>query len=315
MAVFRKLLSSKTRVKSSRGESVEIDGILLELTNPRSRLSRTENRGTIFSCLGEWLWYVSGSDKLDFIEYYISHYRNESEDGLTLYGAYGPRIFGKGTKAQIENVLSLLGKKKTSRRAVVQIFDSKDLVGEHKEIPCTCIWQFLVRDNQLHMYTYMRSNDAYYGLPHDIFAFTMIQELVANSLGVGLGSYKHSVGSLHLYMDFIEKANEYLDEGWQDLISMPEMPAASPWNDLKKVLDAEQKLRCKKDIDIDSYQLDSYWLDLIYLLDIYKNIKEKKLKEVARRKNRLSSNVYETYIRRKTSASTRSVPEQLDLIK
>lgn len=37
----------------------------------------------------------------------------------------------------------------------------------------------------------MRSNDAYLGFPHDVFFFTMIQELVARSLGIRVGDYHH----------------------------------------------------------------------------------------------------------------------------
>ena len=43
------------------------------------------------------------------------------------------------------------------------------------------------------MLTYMRSNDAYWGLPHDVFAFTMLQEILARSLTLELGTYKHAV--------------------------------------------------------------------------------------------------------------------------
>jgi len=48
----------------------------------------------------------------------------------------------------------------------------------------------LIRNKQLHMLTNMRSNDAFWGLPHNIFSFTMIQEILARTLSVELGTYK-----------------------------------------------------------------------------------------------------------------------------
>ena len=72
--------------------------------------------------------------------------------------------------------------------------------------------QFLVRRGSLHMVVHMRSNDAFLGLSHDIFAFTFIQELVARSLGLKLGTYKHMVGSLHIY-DVDNKVRKFLKEG------------------------------------------------------------------------------------------------------
>ena len=70
--VFEKLLKSKTRLSATKGDNVEISGAVLELTQPRSRLSRTDAKGTIFSCLGEFLWYVSCSNESEQMEYYIS---------------------------------------------------------------------------------------------------------------------------------------------------------------------------------------------------------------------------------------------------
>ena len=63
----------------------------------------------------------------------------------------------------------------------LQIFDAKDLLNfQHKDIPCTVSLQFLIRENKLHLFVNMRSNDVFLGLPHDIFCFTMIQEIIAN---------------------------------------------------------------------------------------------------------------------------------------
>lgn len=47
-------------IKASKGNTKEITGVVLELTNPRARLSLTESRGKLFSCIGELCWYLSG---------------------------------------------------------------------------------------------------------------------------------------------------------------------------------------------------------------------------------------------------------------
>ena len=79
----------------------------------------------------------------------------------------------------------------------------------------------MIREGKLSMITYMRSNDLYLGFPHDIFCFTLLQELVARSLSVGVGTYKHMVGSMHLYDQDAEDAQEFLDEGWQSTDHWP----------------------------------------------------------------------------------------------
>ena len=75
----------------------------------------------------------------------------------------------------------------------------------------------------------MRSNDVIKGLPHDIFCFTMLQEMVARMISVDLGIYKHCVGSLHLYDTDKSKAKSFMREGWQSTKSaMPPMPDGDP---------------------------------------------------------------------------------------
>jgi thymidylate synthase len=117
--VFRKILNAGTHVKPSKGWNRELSGVLLELRQPTARLSRTETKGTVFSTLGESLWYLAKTNKLDFIAYYIPRYRKFSDDGRTLYGAYGPRLFAmRGGVNQIRNVVNLLKRKPNSRQAV-----------------------------------------------------------------------------------------------------------------------------------------------------------------------------------------------------
>ena len=198
--VFAKVLKNGERVKATKGWNRELRGVVLELRNPLARLSRTETKGTVFSCLGETLWYLAGSNKLEFILYYIRIYGNFAEADETIQGAYGPRLFAmRGHINQIDNIIKLLRRKPSSRQALIQLFNAEDLLKDYKDIPCTCSMQFFVRRGALDAVVYMRSNDAFLGLPHDVFAFTFIQELIARSLGLKLGTYKHMVGSLHLY--------------------------------------------------------------------------------------------------------------------
>ena len=226
--VLEKLLKSSVKVKATRGENRELIGVNIQLNNPRARLSHTEGKGKVFSAIGELLWYLSGTDKLRFIEYYLPHYGNDnSDDGKTVRGAYGPRLFNaRGEINQIDNVLNLLREKPQSRRAVIQLFDASDIQGKFKEIPCTCTLQFLNRNNKLDLVVSMRSNDAYLGFSHDVFAFTMLQELFARTLGVELGKYHHFAGSLHLYDENEPRAKSYIGEGWQPTVDV-EMPPLS----------------------------------------------------------------------------------------
>jgi thymidylate synthase len=302
--VLEKLVDSNNRIKPSRGAATELTGVLLEITNPRARLSRTETKGKLFSCLGELCWYLAKTNELSFIAHYLSHYREESDDGHTVYGAYGPRLFNMRRNDQIGNVIDLLRRKPTSRQAVIQLFDAADIAKNRKGIPCTCTFQFLIRDRRLHMLTNMRSNDAFLGLSHDIFSFTMLQEIVSRTLSVEIGTYKHAVGSLHLYDRNKQAARRYLEEGWQSTtICMPPMPPGDPWNSIGKVLRAEREIRLNRTVNVHDLGVEDYWTDLVCLLQIYGHYKRHEGRKIEPLRKALFSRVYDTFVDQKKRAA------------
>lgn len=303
--VYRQLLRKRgaSDIKPTKGPATEISGVLLKIQNPRARLSRTERKNTLFSCLGEFLWYVGGTDELRFVEYYIPRYKDFSDDGKTVFGAYGPRLFSlNGEINQVQNVIDTLKENPHSRRAVIQLFRGEDLAANikqrHEDLPCTCTMQFMVRGVALHMMVMMRSNDAFMGLPHDVFAFTMLQELIARSLGLEVGPYKHAVGSLHLYATDVKAANDYINEGMQERISMPVMPLGDQWASIKRLLIAERAIRRGRRPSF--HKLDPYWADLTRLLQVYRysrvNAKGPQRRQINSIRKQMAFDVYDTYI-------------------
>lgn len=275
MKTYRRLLRGGKAIRAGRGAAREEIGSLLILKDPLSRLSRSESRATLYSCLGETLWYLAGSSSINRIKHYVQNYRKyikNNNDMVDAPGAYGPRIFGPGVNNQIENIINELNDKnrRHTRKAVVQIFDKSDLKFNVNynvdDVPCTISFQFFIRKNKLEMMCNMRSNDAFKGMPHDIFAFTFIQEYMARRLKVGLGRYIHAVGSLHLYDENEGGAKRYIEEGWQDPESMPAMPDEDPEGGLRWLLEQEESIRLgSRSIDF-SERVSSYWHDLAKIL-------------------------------------------------
>jgi thymidylate synthase len=301
------LLEQGVPLRASRGANSELLGVQLGLEKPRARLSRTETRGRPFSALGELLWYMTKDNRLDFIQPYIPAYSKDSDDGLTIHGGYGPRLFAQRGHDQVENVVALLRKSPTSRRAVVQIFNAEDNAKRHKEVPCTTTLQFLLRQEGLHLIVTMRSNDAYLGLPHDVFCFTMLQELVARILNVDLGSYRHYVGSMHFYEKDRAGIRRYLDEGVQRTIEMPPMPDGDPRAAIRRLFEAERIVRAGKVTDAGSFGLDPYWADLIRMLQIH--FAQGDAARLARLKAELVHPGYRTFVDGRGSRRPLQAPE------
>ncbi len=206
---------------------------------------------------------------MDFIQPYVPEYKKDADEGI-LHGAYGPRLFAmRGNVDQLKNVTALLKGNPGSRRAVVQLFNAEDIAAAHKEIPCTTTLQFHLRDGQLHLSATLRSNDAYWGLPHDVFCFTMIQEMMARRLGVDLGEYYQYVGSMHVYIDYLEKVGEYLAEGYQKAVEMPPMPAGDPFLLVPDLLKAEDQIRHGEAVVASEVVSENYWADIVRLLQVF----------------------------------------------
>lgn len=191
-------------------EITEIENANIIIKNPRNRIiTCPERRFNASYAFGELAWYLSGNNSVDQIAYYSKFQRNCSDDGKTLNSAYGARIFGihnedefieyykKIEFDQWKDCVNKLKNDKDTRQAIIHLHTPNDQ--KTKDEVCTLTLQFLIRDNKLNMITTMRSNDIILGFTYDVFAFTFMQELMANELGVDLGFYCHNVGSMHIY--------------------------------------------------------------------------------------------------------------------
>lgn len=271
------ILASGADIDSSRGQNREVIGTQIEIENPLARISHTESRSTLYSALGEFLWYLSQSDDIEFIKYYAPKYPEfvEVDENGRVCAAYGPRLFAWEDIDQVSQVIGLLRDRSSSKQAVIQLFDRADIAADRRDVPCTCMLQFLCRKGRLDAISIMRSNDAVRGLPHDVFVFTMLQELIARSLSVELGTYRHWVGSLHIYERDGEIACDLINEGWQQTVgtAMMPMPSGNPWPFVEKLVEAERAFRVDQRRESWPSTGSQYWDALIWLLEMLRHFK------------------------------------------
>jgi thymidylate synthase len=268
--LYSELSNSTDTFEASKGKGQDLLGPKIILKDPRARISATNTRGRLISALGEFCWYMSGSADLDFIRFYIPEYPPDGVIGA-IEDAYGPRFIGTGefgrSFQQVNRVIDRLKRQPDTRRAVISVLEPSDLEPERTEAPCTTALQFIRRRERLHLVAMMRSNDAYLGFPHDVFCFTMIQELVARSLGVKVGEYHHFATSLHLYEPDVSKVSDYLDEGFQNpTFAMPKMPSGCQRENLDAFLDTERQIRGGVVTRASHIDLPEYWHDLSLVL-------------------------------------------------
>lgn len=196
-----------------------------ELLNYNITLQSARNRVITFKernvntkyLLGEFIWYLTGSNDPDGILPYSKFWDNiRNTNNLpgypegTINSNYGNRLFGlsdvdafHGINQWVETI-ALLKADKDTRQAIMNIHVPSDRHQGNKDVACTLTLQFFIRENALHMICNMRSNDIILGFTNDVFQFTMLQEcmqviLKAHYPDLKLGHYFHNAGSMHVY--------------------------------------------------------------------------------------------------------------------
>lgn len=195
--------------------AIQKDGALvrntIELNNVKFTIAPDGNM--ISSCrdmslaylLGEFLWYYTYRNDVDFISKFSKLWKRISDDGRTNNSAYGYILFKKYGFDQIHTAVNLLKEDPESRRAVVNINVPNEKVLTTKDEPCTIALQFYIRHEQLCCTAIMRSCDMWFGLPYDVVFFQSLQQLVALCLDIPVGPYTHFAVSLHIYIKDLEK--------------------------------------------------------------------------------------------------------------
>lgn len=195
---------------------IEYDGmsVYYDMSDP---IVAIPERGLNYAHMfNEALWILRGHTSVEFLAKYLKKMRTFSDDGMNLSGAYGPCFI-----AQREYVVQTLGEEDLATRQAVITF-WRPSPRPSKDIPCTVSMQFLVQwignVPRLDTHVYMRSSDAWLGLPYDIFCFSMMSLHILLDLVdrhrlpiLKLGLLHINMGSFHLYEKDVENARKICD--------------------------------------------------------------------------------------------------------
>lgn len=115
----------------------------------------------------EALWIQAGRNELADLTRVNPRMAEFSDDGQTLAGAYGPRI-----RPQVPYVVQALVRDRDTRQAALTIWTPSP--APSKDLPCTVAMTFSIRDHRLYQHVFMRSSDAWLGVPYDVFSFALL---------------------------------------------------------------------------------------------------------------------------------------------
>lgn len=139
----------------------------------------------------EALWILNGDYRVETIAPYNPNIAQFSDDGVTFFGAYGPRVI-----SQLDHVVGALVADRDTRQAVISIWRPNP--PKTKDVPCTVALAFNVRESALNVHAFMRSSDAWLGVPYDVFNFAMIGARVACAMNYESATPRLTLGRLYL---------------------------------------------------------------------------------------------------------------------
>lgn len=154
----------------------------------------------------EAYWIISGDNTVAGIAPYNKHIAQFSDNDVIFNGAYGPPF-----REQVPYIARTLIKDNYTRQAVMTIWNRRP--EDSKDVPCTVALTWNIRGGKLNCHVFMRSSDAWLGLPYDMFNFTMMTYYVGHQLhteSLGVGRMYMNLVSSHLYEKHYSSASKLL---------------------------------------------------------------------------------------------------------
>ena len=184
------------------------------------------------SIIYELLWFLRGDTNVKYLnDHGVSIWNDWADENGDLGPVYGrqwrawPTPDG-GSIDQIANVVAEIRRNPNSRRLIVSAWNPAEIEGMALP-PCHCLFQFQVADGALSCQLYQRSADVFLGVPFNIASYALLTVAVAQVTGLKPGTFIHSFGDAHLYLNHLEQARLQLTRQPRPLPKLRLDPAAT----------------------------------------------------------------------------------------
>lgn len=178
----------------------------------------------------EWIWQEMSNDVAWLNNRGVTIWDEwKLEDG-TIGKAYGWQLGHKKRSVedcemnQVEYVIHQLKHNPSSRRIMTTLWDVEDLNDMSLE-PCVWATHWTVQEGKLNLHVKQRSSDICLGLPYNVLQYHALHALMAEEVGLELGTMYWNIDNAHIYDRHIETIKEQT-EGSYDvgvLMSTPKL--------------------------------------------------------------------------------------------
>lgn len=168
------------------------------------------------SIIYELLWFLRGDQNIAYLhDHGVSIWDEWADEQGNLGPIYGvqwrswPR-YDKGSIDQIKSVIEEIKRQPDSRRMLVSAWNVAQL-NEMRLPPCHILMQFNVAAGKLSLQLYQRSADLFLGVPFNIASYSLLLMMISQVVGLQPGTFVHTLGDAHLYLNHIEQAKLQLE--------------------------------------------------------------------------------------------------------
>jgi len=164
------------------------------------------------SLLREVLWYLSGENHIRNLRKHTKIWDAWADEDGNLETAYGYywRHFPSAQKNkygeweikeidQIQYVIDEIKRNPNSRRLVVSAWEPGNATTS-KLPPCHYSFVFNVQNGKLNCHLTQRSGDIALGIPFNLAAYSLLTQVIAQQVGLGLGEFAHTIVDAHIYV-------------------------------------------------------------------------------------------------------------------
>ena len=141
--------------------------------------------------IAEQIWFLLGENDPAWLRPFTKIWDDfiEEDGKVTSYGYRWRKYFGRD---QLKELIEYLKKNPGSRHGVVMAWDPRTdgLMGKPKKnVPCLLGFCVNIIGGKLCLNNLLRSQDVFLGLPHDVAGFALLMHIIADELGVEVGTY------------------------------------------------------------------------------------------------------------------------------
>ncbi len=162
------------------------------------------------SIIYELLWFLRGDTNIRYLhDHKVTIWDEWADQNGGLGHIYGyqwrswPTPDGKHID-QITQVIDQIRKNPDSRRLIVSAWNVAE-IDTMALPPCHTLFQFYVADNKLSCQLYQRSADVFLGVPFNIASYALLTQMVAQVTGLEVGTFVHTLGDAHIYLNHTEQ--------------------------------------------------------------------------------------------------------------